>query len=76
MANKSDKYPQNVRGKYYVDTSCIDCDLCRSVAPNNFTRNDDGGHSIVYKQPKNSSEERQCKEALSSCPVDAIGSNG
>jgi len=76
MANKADKYRQNAPGKFYVDTSCIDCDLCRTLAPNNFGRNDSGGHSIVKKQPKNGTEERQCRDALRSCPVDAIGNNG
>lgn len=76
MANKSDKYRQNAAGKYYVDTQCIDCDLCRQLAPNNFGRNDSGGHSFVKRQAKNSAELRQCKNALESCPVNAIGSNG
>lgn len=29
MATKEDKYEDNVEGKYYVDTECIDCNLCR-----------------------------------------------
>ena len=53
MADVANKYPQNVVGQYYVDDQCIDCDLCRETAPANFTRNDDGGHSYVYKQPEN-----------------------
>jgi len=76
MADKANKYPQNVLGKFYVDDSCIDCDLCRETAPDNFTRNDDGGHSFVKKQPETSAEEELCKEALSHCPVNAIGEDG
>ena len=57
MADPSDRLPENVAGKYYVDNQCIDCDLCRETAPANFTRNDDGGHSYVYKQPENADEE-------------------
>jgi ferredoxin len=76
MADVSNKYPQNVNGKFYVDNQCIDCDLCREVAPDNFTRDDDGGHSFVFKQPSNSQEEAKCQEAKNSCPVDAIGDNG
>src|SRR5205085_12058975 len=49
MADVANRYPENVPGKYYVDNQCIDCDLCRETAPNNFTRNDDGGYSYVYK---------------------------
>ena len=51
MADIANKYPDNVTGKYYVDNQCIDCDLCRETAPNNFKRNDDGGFSFVCKQP-------------------------
>ena len=51
MADLANKYAENVTGTFYVDDQCIDCDLCRETAPANFTRNDDGGHSYVYKQP-------------------------
>jgi ferredoxin len=57
MANKADKQPENVSGRYYVDTECIDCDVCRDTAPGNFTRQDDGGYSYVYKQPESPEEE-------------------
>jgi len=75
MANLADKYSENVTGKFYVDTQCIDCDLCRETAPSNFTRQDDGGYSYVYKQPSSPEEEAQCKEAMEGCPVEAIGSD-
>ena len=57
MADVANKYPENVPGKYYVDNQCIDCDLCRETAPDNFKRNDDGGYSFVYKQPASPEEE-------------------
>jgi ferredoxin len=76
MANKNDKYEKNVVGKYYVDSQCIDCDLCREIAPDNFQRDDEGGNSIVYKQPETEYEESKCKEALNNCPVEAIGNDG
>ena|SRR6266404_8705247 len=57
MAELVNKYPQNAAGSFYVDDQCIDCDLCRETAPANFTRNDDGGHSYVYKQPESPEEE-------------------
>src|SRR3954467_11025289 len=76
MADIANKYPENVAGKFYVDNQCIDCDLCRETAPNNYTRNDDGGYSYVYKQPTTPEEEAQCKEAMEGCPVEAIGNNG
>ena len=60
MADAANKYPENVPGKFYVDDQCIDCDLCRETAPANFKRNDDGGHSYVYKQPETPDEEGLC----------------
>ena len=76
MANKNDKYEKNVNGKYYVDSQCIDCDLCREIAPNNFKRDDEVGSSIVYKQPVDEDEVKQCQIALSDCHVEAIGNDG
>lgn len=76
MADKANKYPVNAPGKYYVDNQCIDCDLCRETAPNNFKRNEEGGFSYVYKQPENDDEVKQCEEAIANCPVEAIGSDG
>jgi ferredoxin len=76
MADIANRYPENITGKFYVDNQCIDCDLCRETAPTCFTRNDDGGYSYVFKQPENEDEEKQCKEAMEGCPVEAIGNNG
>ena len=76
MADPTDKVETNVSGKYYVDTSCIDCDVCRTTAPSNFMANEDEGYSYVYKQPETEEEEAQCQEALESCPVEAIGDDG
>ncbi len=76
MAELEDKYEENVTGKYFVDEQCIDCDLCRETAPQNFKRNEDGGYSYVYKQPENEEEEQFCKEAMEGCPVEAIGDFG
>jgi ferredoxin len=73
MANQDDRIPENTAGKWYVDTSCIDCDVCRTTAPNNFKANEDEGYSFVYKQPENAEEQAQCEEAKASCPVEAIG---
>jgi len=76
MADIEEKYKDNAEGKFYVDTECIDCDLCREVAPDNFTRQEDGGYSYVYKQPENEEEIALCQEAMDGCPVEAIGDDG
>ena len=76
MANKENKYADNAGGAFYVDTQCIDCDLCRQTAPNNFDRNQSGGYSFVKKKPTTPEEEALCKEAKEGCPVEAIGNDG
>ena len=76
MADLEDKNPEGVAGKYYVDSQCIDCDLCRETAPDNFQRSDEEGYSYVFKQPENGEEEALCIEAMEGCPVEAIGDDG
>jgi len=76
MADAQDKVTDNTPGKFYVDSQCIDCNLCRDTAPDNFKHNEDGGFSFVFKQPDSSEEEEQCQEAKDSCPVEAIGDDG
>jgi ferredoxin len=76
MADPDDKLPDQAAGKYYVDSSCIDCDVCRTTAPNNFEANEDEGYSFVVKQPEGDEEIAQCEESLESCPVESIGDDG
>jgi ferredoxin len=76
MAEISDKLPDNIRGKFYVDSNCIDCDVCRDTSPRNFTRNDENGYSFVRKQPETPEEIELCEEARDACPVEAIGDDG
>ena len=73
MAEIANKYSDNAAGVFYVDTQCIDCDLCRQTAPENFDRNPDGGYSYIKKQPLDDNEVAQCQEAKEGCPVEAIG---
>ena len=75
MANRDEQHPENVPGAYYVDEQCIDCDLCREEAPNNFTRQTEEGYSYVFKQPENDEEMADCQTAMESCPVEAIGND-
>jgi len=76
MADKANKYPENVAGKFYCDTQCIACDACCTTAPNHFKMNEEEGHAYVYNQPTTPEEEALCKEAMEGCPVEAIGNDG
>ena len=73
MAEHTKRLPTNVPGRWYVDANCIDCDLCRETAPMVFKRDDEGGNSFVFHQPETEEELRLAEEALSGCPVEAIG---
>jgi ferredoxin len=75
MADKESKVPENVDGKYYVDTECTACETCVEIAPENFEMVEDE-HAYVKKQPENEDEEEACAEAMESCPVEAIGDDG
>ena len=73
MADHSVKVPENVSGRYFVDRTCIDCELCREKAPANFVRQDKGRYSYVLSQPASPPEIAECEAALLECPVEAIG---
>ncbi len=76
MADRRFRIEENVSGAWYVDEMCIDCDLCRNLAPRNFTQWESGGFSYVSKQPSSPEEEAECRAAAEECPVDAIGDEG
>ena len=76
MPDINERLPDNKLGKFYVDSGCIDCDVCRETAPDNFTRNDENGYSFVKKQPETDEEAALCVDAFECCPVEAIGDDG
>ena len=71
-------HPLNAKGQYYIDQNvCLICEDCFHAAPNNFCYNNEGNYGYyVAKQPENFEEEEQCKEALISCPLEAIHNDG
>lgn len=71
MANLNLRRPENVNGDFYVDTSCIDCDTCRWMTPEVFSRED--GLSAVHHQPANETERLAALQALLACPTSSIG---
>jgi len=74
MADPNKAVEQNVEGKFFVDTTCINCDTCRQLAPHNFR--DAGTYSSVHHQPTNEDEERDSYRALLACPTGSIGARG
>jgi len=71
MANITKRLSTNVEGNFFVDSTCIDCDTCRQLAPATFV--EDGDYSTVFQQPKTSKEEFAAFQALIACPVGSIG---
>ena len=71
MASPSLRLPDNVPGQFYVDSTCIDCDTCRRVAPSAFAQGD--GHSFVAAQPADAETRRRALMALVACPTASIG---
>lgn len=76
MADPTRRVPENVPGPFYVDRTCIDCELCRETAPAHFARQDEAGYSFVSLQPRTPAEDAACQVALEECPVEAIGRDG
>ena len=71
MADRTQAVPQNVEGPFFVDTTCIDCDTCRQIAPRTFA--DSGEYSFVAMQPRDEAERRAALHALIACPTGSIG---
>jgi ferredoxin len=76
MADLNDRLTNNTAGRFYVDSSCVDCDQCRSHAPAFFHRDQETGFSFVFQQPATEEETALVEEALDGCPTESIGRDG
>src|SRR5687768_3742866 len=76
MADFKDRLEANAPGKYYVDSTCIDCDACRQIAPELFARDDETNYAYVSRQPQDATEEALAREAAESCCTESIGTDG
>ena len=73
MATLTDRLPINVTGRFFVDSSCIDCDQCRTEAPDFFARDTDNGTSYVKRQPVTPEEIAEMEKAVANCATASIG---
>jgi glyoxylase-like metal-dependent hydrolase (beta-lactamase superfamily II)/ferredoxin len=71
MASRKQAVSENVPGPFFVDTTCIDCDTCRQLAPATF--GETGDFSFVQLQPRDEAERRAALRALVACPTGSIG---
>ena len=74
MANLRKSVAENVAGDFFVDSSCINCDACRQIAPAVF--GEAAAASFVKAQPNCGGDRRQALQALLSCPTGSIGCQG
>src|SRR6476469_5601537 len=73
MASREQAVPENVPGPYFVDSTCIDCDTCRQLAPATF--GETGDFSFVKVQPRDPGEQLAALRALVACPTGSIGTS-
>ncbi|NER31835.1 MAG: MBL fold metallo-hydrolase [Symploca sp. SIO1C4] len=71
MAHLKQRRSENISGDFYVDSTCIDCDTCRWMAPEVFNRA--GELSAVHHQPATEIERLHSLQALLACPTSSIG---
>ena len=71
MADRRKRLPNNVDGEFFVDSTCINCDACRQLAPATFA--DSGDYSYVFAQPVDAASRRAALRALLACPTASIG---
>ena len=71
MADNRKRLASNVGNNFFVDSTCINCDTCRQLAPTTFLEQDD--LSSVYRQPVRPEELQAAYQALVACPVGSIG---
>ncbi|QEL18671.1 MBL fold metallo-hydrolase [Limnoglobus roseus] len=73
MANPKKRVPENAPGDFFVDSTCINCDTCRQIAPQVFCEAE--STSFVKAQPS-AADRRVALRALLSCPTGSIGDLG
>lgn len=71
MADPEKIVSTNAPGNFFVDTTCINCDTCRQLAPTTFE--DAGEYSSVSHQPATDEEVLAATRALLCCPTGSIG---
>ncbi|HUJ28695.1 MAG TPA: MBL fold metallo-hydrolase [Myxococcales bacterium] len=72
MAQRQLAVVQNAPGELFVDSSCIECDTCRELAPDIFGSTQ-SGQSFAARQPASDAGWLRALQAVVSCPTASIG---
>lgn len=77
MENPQNVASKNASGKYYVDKKeCIMCQVCIAMGGGFFEMDWEEETAYVIAQPTGKVAIRDVKEAMLSCPSEAIKDNG
>lgn len=72
MADPRRRNERDRGGAWFVDTTCIDCDVARQLAPG-LIEEDEQGLSYFVREPKTPRETSAAWRALLACPSGSIG---
>lgn len=72
MARRELAVVENAPGELFVDSTCIECDTCRELAPDVFGSTPTG-QSFVVSQPVAAPQWLRAMQAVVSCPTASIG---
>ncbi len=71
--NPPKKYTKNAPGEWSVTDRCIACIKCTLIVPTVFgLDHENGGYAYILRQPIDSEENDDCREAQRQCPLQAI----
>ncbi len=73
MADVKKRVLENVTGEFFVDSTCIDCDTCRQLAPGIYAEDAGDRFPSSKTQPQTPEETRAATLALLACPTGSIG---
>ncbi|HVL87874.1 MAG TPA: MBL fold metallo-hydrolase [Candidatus Thermoplasmatota archaeon] len=73
MADPRRRHPENAPGPWFVDSTCIDCDLVRNLAPRLFAESLRDGLSYVARQPADPEEALLAARGALACPTGSVG---
>lgn len=72
MADPARRNANDRGGEWFVDTTCIDCDVARMVAPG-LIEEDEDGLSYFTHAPATPEEEAMAWRAVLACPTGSVG---
>lgn len=67
------KRRENAPGAFFVNEECISCGACWQLAPELITSHPVHTYAFFSRQPAGEAELDRAREALLTCPVNAIG---